>query len=326
MALADKSGLLTALSRVPRREANQEAVKHFVDLLDTEITGAGTTPSGTVFPGDTGVDVLAGYQNVFTSVPLTAPHQWALPFASDFGVGKSVLLSDIAGRVSVANWIVIVRRGTDTINGLTQIVLTAPFSAVRLVSDGATHWTVSASNYPLIAVAGSWVNSINPFGQQTLLAVPAPTTPTITTDDLVTEPGAGDAVAGDLGEYYDSGTVTGISLASGTSEDVLNHTFAAGDWDISGFVGCKGTSTSTFYGAMRGSLSTAGNTHSAFDYLDRVSVTPASGINLGLSFMRFVVPTQRFSLASATLIHLVVTVEFTVGMNGEGRMTARRMR
>src|SRR4030095_8975430 len=148
--LNNKPELYTALGHVPRPPVSDRSVKRFVDLLDDAlVAAAAASGAGVAFPGDLAYVIPAtGIHVVFTSVALTANHNWNLPLSSAFGAGEWLLLAGVAGRVGTY-WIQIVADigpPANTINGAASIFLTQQYAAVLLAPNGVTGWTIAGSH------------------------------------------------------------------------------------------------------------------------------------------------------------------------------------
>jgi len=92
-----------------------------------------TAPAGSTFVGQQGV--------------LTASRTVTLPLANTLANGTVLIVKDESGTATSVNTVVVARQGADTINGgATSLVIDGSSGAyVRLVSNGATAWTGSAT-------------------------------------------------------------------------------------------------------------------------------------------------------------------------------------
>jgi hypothetical protein len=105
----------------------------------------------------------------YTSI--TVSRAVALPAASLYPAGAEITVVDESGSVTSAITITINRAGSDTISGLTSLVLNTPYGAVTLESDGVSKWTVVSVQQPKL-VAGY------AGGLTAVTAIAATTTPT----------------------------------------------------------------------------------------------------------------------------------------------------
>jgi hypothetical protein len=135
------------------------------------------------------------------------------------------------------------------------------------------------------------------------------------------------AAAGFKGQYVTASIASGsaVALVTATAKNVTVITLTAGDWEIGGnisFVLAGATSVFGATGYTGGASATsdtlgAENTF-AVQTLDLTTKTGTFG---------FVIPSQRFSLASQTFIYLVARATFTAGtVSAFGRIFARRVR
>jgi len=72
---------------------------------------------------------------------LTAPRTVTLPAANLFKVGDILTILDQSGSCSSTNTITVQRAGTDTIDGITNQVIAAPYGWRRFISDGVLTWS-----------------------------------------------------------------------------------------------------------------------------------------------------------------------------------------
>lgn len=95
----------------------------------------------------------------YTSI--TAARTVTLPSAASFPVGAVLRIIDESGAVSVANTVTILRSGSDTISGLTSLVLDSAYKAYAVESNGANAWCLVSSTIPLSAAIVYLVKSFN---------------------------------------------------------------------------------------------------------------------------------------------------------------------
>lgn len=92
--------------------------------------------------GNANETIAATARVVALTAALTAPRTWTLPLANAAGAPPYILIVDEAGGISGTNTLTLARAGSDTINGLTSLVLNTARSFVILARNGATGWTV----------------------------------------------------------------------------------------------------------------------------------------------------------------------------------------
>jgi hypothetical protein len=119
---------------------------------------AGLNVDGLTPHGDTNYQILATDRTVATSTTLTASRTWTLPAASSVNAGQHLYVQDFKGFVSNTNTLIIIRNGSDNINGGTgsQTINNAN-GGFLFISDGVSNWSAQA----LGAQATSGVASIN---------------------------------------------------------------------------------------------------------------------------------------------------------------------
>lgn len=81
---------------------------------------------------------------VGTNAAFTASRTWTLPAANANSAGTTLEIQDGAGGVTGTNTLVIVRAGSDTINGGTSVTINNAYGGLHFVSDGTSKWTYSA--------------------------------------------------------------------------------------------------------------------------------------------------------------------------------------
>lgn len=135
------------------------------------------------------------------------------------------------------------------------------------------------------------------------------------------------AATGFVGEYVEQtravASTTGLTTATDKDVTATAPQLTAGDWEITGFVGFSGTSTTVT--KMIASVSTTANSQGATDG----SLTFFGGLtaNLNLSDYTLIIPTYRVSISASTTYHLVASATFVGGtVNVYGRIAARRWR
>jgi len=134
---------------------------------------------------------------------------------------------------------------------------------------------------------------------------------------------ANEASAGDVGQYLEAAIddATPTALTDATLAAPLSLVLPAGDWDLGGMVGFKGTATSTGY--LLGGTGLVNSVQPASRYL-------ASARNAGTAPLavdcRMALPTRRV-LTAGTSTYLVVKANFSGGTcSVYGVLWARRRR
>lgn len=109
--------------------------------------------------GDAAYTIVVGDRHVALTTALTAPRTWTLPAAAALKTGQAIVIIDEAGGISGANTLTLARAGSDTINGSTSLVLTAPYRVTTLRSDGVSKWTYAAVQPPSnVAITGGSID------------------------------------------------------------------------------------------------------------------------------------------------------------------------
>lgn len=114
-----------ALQLIPT-DANSWIVSQ-LPMIAQAFTGSGTILGGTEYVGVTS---------------LGAPATLSLPPASSMQEGALLTIADESGSCSSSNAITVARAGSDTIKGLTTIVLQIPYQILQLRSNGSNLWLV----------------------------------------------------------------------------------------------------------------------------------------------------------------------------------------
>jgi hypothetical protein len=95
--------------------------------------------------GDAPATITNNKREILLTAALTASRAYTLPAASLYPPGGRVTFIDVLGTLTAVNSAVITRAGSDTINGGTTLTVTTPFTALTLVSDGTSTWTVDVA-------------------------------------------------------------------------------------------------------------------------------------------------------------------------------------
>lgn len=108
--------------------------------------------------GDSNYSILSTDHTVATSGTFTTSRTWTLPTAASVNPDRRLIIQDFKGFVSATNTLIIVRNGSDTINGGTgsQTINNAN-GGFLFISDGVSNWSAQA----LGAQAAAGVASIN---------------------------------------------------------------------------------------------------------------------------------------------------------------------
>jgi hypothetical protein len=100
---------------------------------------------GGVDVGDTNYTIVATDRGVNLTTTLTAVRTLTLPAASAVNKGEPILISDAAGAINGSNTITVARAGSDTINGVSSVSITAQYAVYLFYSDGVSKWTYLAA-------------------------------------------------------------------------------------------------------------------------------------------------------------------------------------
>lgn len=135
-------------------------------------------------------------------------------------------------------------------------------------------------------------------------------------------PNAGDATAGNVGEYIESVVGSTSAPSSGAYGDLTSITLTAGDWDLSAIVTGE-LNGATLTSMLAGIGTTTGNDGSGLVYGDNSgNFLPTSANRAGVT-----VPPKRVRLASTTTYYLKMMAAYSAGTpKFYGRISARRMR
>lgn len=68
-----------------------------------------------------------------------------LPAANAVNKGEPILISDVAGAINGSNTITVARAGSDTINGISSVSISAQYGVYLFFSDGSSKWTYLAA-------------------------------------------------------------------------------------------------------------------------------------------------------------------------------------
>jgi hypothetical protein len=300
-------------------------------------SGSLTLPSGSVLPSylSTGGPSWNS-AGMLTTTGLTVTGSVALP-ANSITAGNiadgSITNSDISAIAAIAN--TKLAGSPVSANEINKIVLrdnSGNFSA-NTITANLTGIATSATN-----VRGGTIGSIPYQTSANTTALLASSTaglvlicggnaaPVWGTDQLGVSTNSS-AVAGYKGEYVTASIASGsaVALVTATAKSVTVITLSAGDWEVGGnisFVLAGATSVfgaTGYTGGASATIDTLGAENTfAVQTLDLTTKTGTFG---------FVIPSQRFSFASQTLVYLVGRAAFTAGtVSAFGRIFARRVR
>lgn len=118
-------------------------------------TGQSTAPAargssglnifGGVDVGDADHTILATDRGINLTTTLTAVRTLTLPAANAINKGEPILISDAAGAINGSNTITVARAGSDTINGISSVSISAQYGVYLFFSDGSSKWTYLAA-------------------------------------------------------------------------------------------------------------------------------------------------------------------------------------
>lgn len=108
-------------------------------------SSAGLNIFGGVDVGDADHTILATNRGVNLTTTLTAVRTLTLPAASAVNKGEPILISDAAGAINGSNTITVARAGSDVINGVSSVSITAQYAVYLFYSDGVSKWTYLAA-------------------------------------------------------------------------------------------------------------------------------------------------------------------------------------
>lgn len=134
--------------------------------------------------------------------------------------------------------------------------------------------------------------------------------------------GAGDASAGQVGEYISSSVSSSTNIPSLTGQygDLTSISLTPGDWDISCVVSYQANGATVTY-AGTGISPTAGNSSSGLNEYFEIP-GPTAGLNNSFS-----IPCHRRAIATTTTFYLKTNVGFSVATpKYTCRISARRVR
>jgi hypothetical protein len=219
---------------------------------------------------------------------------------------------------------------------------------VANLQDTTTALTTLNNNNSTITTG--FTNCVNVTGDQMLgtlnmnsnpiINLPAPGTTSsparlidVTSNPTITIPGAGQlpavnttgaATAGTIGEYVNSGFVSGISLTSGSYSVITSITLQPGDWDVEGYYFVNPTGTTSILNAI-GVISLTSASGIPLENNTAVCYSISSG-NIGQG-VGFGIPSQRLLNSVPTTVYLNINSTFSVSTaNGQGWIKARRAR
>ncbi len=95
--------------------------------------------------GDAALTISATSSVAALAATLTANRTWTLPAAAAVPPGWELVIVDETGGIAGGFQITVVAAGSDTINGLSSFALATTRGQARLISDGSSRWSLSAS-------------------------------------------------------------------------------------------------------------------------------------------------------------------------------------
>lgn len=100
---------------------------------------------GSTDVGDADYTILTTDRGVNLTTTLTAVRTLTLPAANAVNKGEPILISDAAGAINGSNTVTVARAGSDTINGISSVSISAQYAVYLFISDGASKWTYLAA-------------------------------------------------------------------------------------------------------------------------------------------------------------------------------------
>jgi hypothetical protein len=111
---------------------------------------------------NTNYTVLSTDRYVAQVGTMSAPRTFTLPAASSVNAGQLLVIGDESGTVSFTNNLTVTASGGDLINGAASKVISTPFAEIRLMSDGASKWTLNIQG---VARGGTGLTAFPTNGQ-----------------------------------------------------------------------------------------------------------------------------------------------------------------
>ncbi len=299
-------------------------------LIDNAI---GSTQGNLLYRNGTVWTVLApgtAGQHLSTGGAAANPAWTTSTFPATGGASGNVLISDGTNYIaSTSLWPNTVGTAGKIVrsNGTTNTYSTSTFADTYtasnlLYSNGSNTVTgLATAASGVLVTDGSSVPSISS-------TLPAFTTSSITfsptTGGIVGTTTNDNVAAGKVGEYVSANSALNTtSLTSTVTADVLSISLTAGDWNVGGNIGFFGASTTTPT-LLEGWVNSTSAVNPGGQYTSYVQPTGTPFVTAPLSF---VVPQQRFSLASTTTIYLSTLTAFGVStLAAGGQIWARRVR
>jgi hypothetical protein len=129
-ALTPLNGMVIYNSTFDKFQGYEAGVWRFLTPKRTGISNASTSVN------------LTSYTTLAQTGTMSAARTWTLPAANSVPAGFDFLAVDESGTVNGTKKITIAAAGADTIEGAPSLDITAAYGFVRLMSDGASKWTV----------------------------------------------------------------------------------------------------------------------------------------------------------------------------------------
>lgn len=134
-----------------------------VDSGTGDVTLNATNYSNRRTVPDTAASVAATDQ-IIALTSITASRNLSLCSAASYPPGSELLLKDESGSLSTSIVWNIVPNGTDTIQGLSSLVMNYPYGEIFLTSNGGTKWFIASStNYASNTTAGAGTDTTMPL-------------------------------------------------------------------------------------------------------------------------------------------------------------------
>jgi hypothetical protein len=164
-ALSDDANFASTMTTALAGKLNSSAVSAFMlTLLDDANAAAaantlGVQPIVRQTMANADVTISAGTTQLVNTTTLTGARTVTLPAASGYAAGTTLAILDQTRSITTANWINVVRAGSDTVQGGTSYALYGTgVRGVILRSDGASAWSVHSAP---IELNGAYLYRLN---------------------------------------------------------------------------------------------------------------------------------------------------------------------
>jgi hypothetical protein len=98
--------------------------------------------------GDANYTILPTDLIIGLNATLTAPRTWTLPAASARNPGGQIIIIDLVGGIGSTNTLTVAKAGTNTLVPTSPVVLSAPYSDRRFITDGTSRWLYEQGSTP----------------------------------------------------------------------------------------------------------------------------------------------------------------------------------